>query len=117
MTPQTLPSVLPESNILQLHTIDTLNRKYKNLTGITQVISQNTAHKRKEMKTGSVWTWMRSCIVYTLPLEELKSSGQVTGWDGRTIQMWWQKEKIPFLSEIKLVLSTPTASNPDNHGM
>ena len=65
-----------------------------------------TAHKRKGMKTGSAWTWMISCIVSTLPLEELESSAQVTGWDTRTVDVV-TKGKIPFLSEIKLVLSTP----------
>jgi len=56
MTPQTLPSVLPESNILQLYIIDTMNRKYMNVTGITKLYLKITAQKRKGMKTGSVWT-------------------------------------------------------------
>lgn len=88
-----------------------------NVTGITKLYLKITAQKRKGMKTGSVWTWMISCIVSTLPLEELESSAQVTGWDTRTVQMWWQKEKNPFLFRNQISVVHPTASNPDNHGM
>jgi len=47
MTPQTLPSVLPESKTLQLYITDTMKRKYMNMTGITQVISQNNCTQEK----------------------------------------------------------------------
>jgi hypothetical protein len=62
MTPQTLPSVLPESSVLQPHTIDTMNRKCNNLTGITQVISQNNCTQkngRAGIKCTSNWVRLK----------------------------------------------------------
>lgn len=117
MTPQTLPSVLPESNILQLYTTDTLNTKYKNLKGITQVISQNNCTQEKGDED-----WL--CPDMN---DKLHSLHFTTGRAGIKWPSNWVRHKdskdvvtkgknpFPFRNQISFV--HPTASNPDNHGM
>jgi len=113
MTPQTLPSVLPESNILQLYTIDTTNRKYMNPTRITQ--NNCTQEKRDE-------DWL--CLDMN---DKSHSLHFTTGRAGIKWQSNWERHKestdvmtkeespFPFRNQISVVHRT--ASNPDNHGM
>jgi hypothetical protein len=83
MTPQTLPSVLPESNILELPNIDTTNRKHKNLTGITQVVSQNNCIQEKGYEE-----W--SCLDVD---DKLYSLHFMTGRDGIKWPSNWVRHK------------------------
>jgi len=115
MSPQTLLSVLPESNILQLYTINTLNRKHNNVTVITQVISQNNCTQEKGDED-----WL--CLDMN---DKLHSLHCTTGRIGIKWPSNWvrhkdstdvvTKGKSPFPIRNQISVVQPTASNPDNH--
>jgi len=117
MTPQTLPSVLPESNILQLYITDKMNRKYMNVTGITQVISQNNCTKEKGDEN---WLCLDMndklhSLHFTIGKAATKCPSDWVRHKDSTDVVTKGKNPFPFRNQISVV--HPTASNPDNHGM
>jgi hypothetical protein len=117
MTPQTLPSALPESNILELHIIDTMNTKYKNLKGITQVISQNN---RIQEKGDEDWLFLDvngklHSLHFPAATAGIKWPSSWVRHQDSTDVVTRGKNPFPFRNQISIV--HPKASNPENHGM